>query len=158
MNDDLDNPPEPGPIAVLTASALRLDLPWIRDALQAALDHVERPVRSLTVKVVDDEAMRVLHERHRGDPATTDVLTFDYTDSGEPVEADIIVCADEAARRAAELDHAVERELLLYALHGVLHCAGFDDRTPDAFDAMHAEEDRILTALGIGPTFRGPAS
>lgn len=155
MNDDPDNPPENGPFAVVTASARPVDLPWLRDGLAAALDHVARPIHSLTVKVVDDAAMLALHERHRGEAATTDVLTFDSSAPGGPIEADIVVCADVAARRAAEHDHVLERELLLYALHGVLHCAGFDDRTPDDFEAMHAEEDRILTATGIGPTFRG---
>ena len=154
MNDDPDNPPEPPPIAVRTASARSLDLPWLRGALAAALGHVDRPIRSLTIKVVDDDQMCALHEQHRGEAATTDVLTFDYSEPGGPVEADIVVCADEAARHAADLDHLVERELLLYALHGVLHCAGFDDRNPEDYAAMHAEEDRILTAVGIGPTFR----
>ncbi len=155
MNDDPDNPPEPGPLAVLAACARPLDLPWLRNALEAALDHVNRPIRGLTVKVVDDATMLKLHEEHHGEAVTTDVLTFDSSEPGGPVEADIVVCADEAARNAAELDHLVERELLLYALHGVLHCAGFDDRTPEDYEAMHAEEDRILTAVGIGPTFRG---
>ncbi len=158
MDDDTDNPPEPGPIAVLAACAQPLDLPWLRGALEAALEHVSRPIRSLTVKVVDDATMLKLHEQHRGEAVTTDVLTFDASDPGGPVEADVVVCADEAARQAAERDHVIERELLLYALHGVLHCAGFDDRTPEDFEAMHAEEDRILTAVGIGPTFRGPTT
>ena len=69
------------------------------------------------------------------------------------IEADVVVCVDEAARRSAELGHSLERELLLYALHGVLHCAGFDDQTDEGFEAMHAEEDRILSVIGVGPTF-----
>jgi probable rRNA maturation factor len=158
MNDDTDNPPEPGPIAVIAACARPVDLPWLRNTLNAALDHVDRPIRSLTVKVVDDATMLKLHQHHRGDASTTDVLTFDASERDGPVDADIVVCADEAARRAAEMGHQLERELLLYALHGVLHCVGFDDRTPDDFDLMHAEEDRILTAVGVGPTFRGSTS
>ena len=55
-------------------------------------------------------------------------------------------------------EDSIEQELLLYALHGVLHCAGFDDRTNDDFEAMHVEEDRILTAIGVGPTFARDAS
>ena len=153
VNDDTDNPPEPGPIAVLAACARPLDLPWLRNALEAALGHVHRPIRSLTVKVVDDATMLKLHEQHRGEAVTTDVLTFDASDPGGPVEADIVLCVDEAARCAAELGHAIERELVLYALHGVLHCAGFDDQTEEGFTAMHAEEDRILSAIGVGRTF-----
>ena len=43
--------------------------------------------------------------------------------------------------------------LLLYALHGMLHLCGFDDRTAAGFKRMHGTEDRILTRLGVGPVF-----
>ncbi len=158
-SSDSENPPERTGLVldIVTAGetdqARRLDLQWIRVTLAAALDHVERRMARITVKIVDDTRMRDLHERYRGRACTTDVLTFDHSLGQGPVEADIVLCVDEAARRAAERGHRIERELLLYALHGVLHCAGFDDRTPEHFEAMHAEEDRILTALGVGRTF-----
>ena len=153
--DDTEIPPEQRGVVldVVAAGPGELDLEWIRATLAAALDHVECRIACITLKIVDDAAMRLLHERHRGSASTTDVLTFDRSLPEGPVEADIVLCVDEAARRAAELGHATERELLLYALHGVLHCAGFDDRTPEDFTAMHAEEDRILMAVGVGRTF-----
>ena len=76
-----------------------------------------------------------------------------YTIAGAPIVADIAVCVDEADRGAALRDHTIQREALLYALHGVLHCAGFDDRNEENSRAMHAEEDRILEAIGVGATF-----
>ena len=156
---DDENPPERtgvvlDVVAAATGDRARgLDLQWIRATLTAALEHVERRMACITVKIVDDATMRGLHERHRGCACTTDVLTFDHSLPQGPVEADIVLCVDEAARRAADLGHTIERELLLYALHGVLHCAGFDDRTPEDFEAMHGEEDRILSAVGVGRTF-----
>jgi len=125
-----------------------------RACIARLLPHVPAAFAAVTVRVVDDAAMSALHARHRADPTTTDVLTFDLTDEGDPcVTVDVVVCADEARRRAVDLGHAFECELLLYVLHGLLHVAGFDDRTPDAHDAMHAEEDRILRAAGIGAVF-----
>jgi len=156
---DDENPPEQTGLVLDVVAAVpggrspRLDLEWIRVTLAAALDHIERRVACITVKIVDDARMRDLHERHRDSACTTDVLTFDHSGVHGPVEADIVLCVDEAARCAAERGHPIERELVLYALHGVLHCAGFDDRTPEDSEAMHAEEDRILTAVGVGRTF-----
>ena len=179
---DVDNPPEQaashqaddiaaqGPmraeVEIVTACEASVETTWLADRLTAAVGHLTRPVGQVTVTVVDDGRMRELNRRHRGTDETTDVLAFDLSAEGRPVETDIVVCADEAARRATELDdsvngpvdHSVERELLLYALHGVLHCAGFDDHTRQGFDAMHAEEDRILSAIGVGATFSRPTS
>jgi probable rRNA maturation factor len=140
------------------AHNLSIDEPWLHDRLVAALSHLARPVARISVTIVGDEKMRALNQAHRGVSDTTDVLSFEPRDDDDAIEADIVICADEAARRATELEHSVEQELLLYALHGVLHCAGFDDQANEDFEAMHVEEDRILIAIGVGPTFARDSS
>ena len=109
------------------------------------------------VRLVSDAEMAAAHLKFSKIPGTTDVLTFDLSEGttaqGEPFDVDILACVDEARRQAAPRSLPVERELLLYILHGALHCLGFDDHDDAAFELMHAEEDRILTAIGIGPIF-----
>jgi probable rRNA maturation factor len=135
-----------------------LDLDWLAGALRAAVARVEQPVRRVAVAMLDDRAMSRLHVEHGGEDRTTDVLTFPAAPPGQPIDTDIAVCVDEARRQAARRGHRVERELLLYCLHGVLHCAGYDDHRPDDFDRMHAREDEILRSIGVGDTFIGEPS
>lgn len=100
--------------------------------------------------------MAAAHVRHSGVEGTTDVLTFDLREdpaAGGALETELLLCVDEARRQAAALGHLAERELLLYALHGVLHCMGEDDHDEAAAARMHAREDRVLTAIGVGATF-----
>ncbi len=114
------------------------------------------------VRIVRDAEMTDLHARTMDIPETTDVLTFDLLE-GEPdedragrIDTDIVVCVDEAARQANERGHPTERELLLYIVHGVMHCVpGYDDVTDDGSAAMHAMEDEILRAVGVGAIFGG---
>ena len=127
------------------------DARWLHAVLVRLREQAAPALRRLTVRLVDDAEMTRLHGRHMDDPTTTDVLTFVDGD-----EADVAVCVDEARRRAAELGHELRRELLLYGLHGLLHAVGFDDRTPEDFARMHAEEDRLLAAVGVGATFAPP--
>lgn len=128
----------------LTAS----DEAWLRQGMERLLPMAAPGVSRFTLRLVDDAEMARLHARHMNDPTTTDVLTFVDGD-----EADVAVCVDEARRRSEEMGHELRRELLLYALHGMLHAAGMDDRTPEDFTRMHAEEDRLLAAAGLPPTF-----
>lgn len=110
---------------------------------------------SLTVAVVSDERMSQLHEAHAGVAGTTDVLTFDLRDRPDaPVEGDLAVCLDEARRQAARRGHDVRLEVLLYAVHGLLHLIGYDDHAPRDAAAMHRVEDDVLTQAGYGPVFR----
>jgi probable rRNA maturation factor len=99
--------------------------------------------------------MAELHAQFMGIPSPTDVLTFplDHDEKGSVIAGEVVVCVPEARRQAKARGVAVERELLLYALHGMLHLCGYDDRTDAAFRTMHRTEDRILTQLGVGPVF-----
>jgi hypothetical protein len=69
------------------------------------------------------------------------------------VEVDTVVCVDEARRRARERGHGVREELLLYCMHSLLHVQGYDDVTAAGAAAMHAREDEVLTAIGVGAVY-----
>jgi len=163
--DDSDTsaaePPEPSPgappgvtIDLIDADG-RLDAgqrAWVAERARLALAPlaVSGEVR---VRVVGDREMSSEHALRLGVEGTTDVLTFDLGDTGRALDVDILVCADEAARQARALGHTPERELLLYIVHGVLHCVGFDDGDEASRDRMHAREDELLELAGVGATF-----
>jgi probable rRNA maturation factor len=114
---------------------------------------------SISVAVVGRRAMATLHARHLGRSGPTDVLSFDLgTDRARRlIEAEVIVCGDLARQRSRPAGGtlaAARRELALYVVHGVLHVCGYDDRTPSTFAHMHAREDVLLKALGLGAVFR----
>jgi len=111
----------------------------------------------LNLLVLGDAAMGELHAEYHGDPSPTDVLSFDLRDTTDGLlEGDLALCVDEAGRRAAERGHPVRDEVLLYAVHGLLHLLGEDDHTPADYAHMHAREDALLTAIGVGPRFAVP--
>jgi probable rRNA maturation factor len=129
---------------------------WLGDRLRRAGAELGA-VGELSVAVVDDERMARLHLEHKGQAGPTDVLSFDLSDAAaaaEPggaaaaVAGDVIVCWPEAQRQSAERGHGARAELLLYAVHGLLHLLGYDDREPGDFERMHAQEDRVLVAIG----------
>lgn len=129
---------------------------WIRASLVRACQHLEC-TGEVRVRVAGDDEVAQVHARYLGIPGTTDVITFDLAEgasaSGTPLDVDVLVCLDEARRQAAVRGHALDHELLLYALHGVLHCLGEDDHDPASHDRMHRREDSILQAIGVGATF-----
>ena len=133
-------------------------LPFIEAHLPRALALLDRPPAEVSVALVGDAEMARLHGRFLDDPTPTDVLTFvlDRDGRGRVSAGEVVVCVPEAERQAAERGTSAERELLLYALHGVLHLCGFDDTTPDAHRTMHQMEDSILIQLGLGPVYSPP--
>ncbi len=80
--------------------------------------------------------MARVHGDFLGDPTETDVITFPY--------GEILVCPAVARDRAPGYGLEVEQEVLLYALHGLLHLAGYDDTTPEAARKMARAQSRLL--------------
>ncbi|MFG0300125.1 MAG: rRNA maturation RNase YbeY [Phycisphaerales bacterium JB047] len=113
---------------------------------------------SVRVRIVGDEEMISAHDRFSGLATTTDVLTFDLAHNHEDfqtktLDTDLIICLDEARRQSSPRPHTAIHELLLYIIHGVLHCLGYDDHDDQAYTRMHAREDELLTNAGIGAIF-----
>jgi len=134
------------------------DASWLRSSIERCARMLAQ-TGSVRAAVIDDAAMADAHQRYAGVPGTTDVLTFDYRErQAEPLDVDLLLCLDEASRQAAPRGHGMREELLLYAVHGLLHCMGHDDHDPADAERMHTEEDRILTELGVGPIFAAARS
>lgn len=155
---DRDDSPERRRIT-LTGCVGRLahaDRTWVAQRGTAALERLGA-VGEVRARLVEDAEMAAAHERHCGVPGTTDVITFDLTDGGSAsaasLDVDLLVCVDEAERQARARGHELKQEVLLYVVHGVLHCLGHDDHDEADAAAMHAREDEILSAIGVGATF-----
>jgi len=110
----------------------------------------------LSLALVGDARMSMLHQQFMDVVGPTDVLTFplEFDKRKRVISGEVVICVPEAMRQARARKLSVDRELLLYALHGMLHLCGFDDRTEAAFQKMHRMEDDILIKLGLGPVFK----
>ena len=108
----------------------------------------------ISIVLTDDEHIQELNREYREADRPTDVLAFSQLE-GEGAEVpgervalgDVVVSVDTAERQAADQGHALEDELDLLIIHGVLHLLGHDDETDaDAAD-MRRREKRVLDEL-----------
>lgn len=141
------------------AGAGRSHVEFLRSHVLAAAKLLKTPLREFSVALVDDREMSRVHGEFLDDPTTTDVVTFplEVNDRGEVTEGEVVICVPEAMRCARQRGHRTRNELLLYAIHGMLHLSGYDDTTKREFQRMHAREDEILTDLGLGQVFAAHA-
>jgi probable rRNA maturation factor len=114
--------------------------------LKSSLPLLPRPLPAdlpaIQFVLVDRATMARVHGDFLGDPAETDVITFPY--------GEILICPAVARDRAEEYGLEVEREVLLYALHGLLHLAGYDDTTPALAKKMANAQSRLLKQVLAG--------
>ena len=106
------------------------------------------------IRVTDDPTIHEINRRHLDHDYPTDVISFAYLAESPRIEGELIISLDTARRRAAELGWEVSKELLLYAVHGVLHLTGMDDGQPAKRREMRRAEGVILTELGVADAER----
>jgi probable rRNA maturation factor len=142
-------------LSIQSPAASQPDVPYLRRHLLAAHRLLHPPLCELSIALVGDKIMSDLHQQFLGIPGPTDVLTFPLeTDrKRRPISGEVVICVPEARRRCRQIGGNLRQELLLYALHGLLHLCGYDDRTDQDYRKMHRKEDQILSLLGVGPVF-----
>ncbi|MGJ8695018.1 MAG: rRNA maturation RNase YbeY [Verrucomicrobiaceae bacterium] len=90
----------------------------------------------LEVSLLDDSDMSRVHLEFLGDDSTTDVITFDH--------GELLIGVEVAERQAAAYGSSGLREIALYGIHGMLHLAGFDDRSAADSRKMSQRQEELL--------------
>ena len=115
---------------------------------------------------VDEDAMAALNQQFLGKSGPTDVLSFpiedqpgptgrspDFGGSGPGAAAehgeltllgDVVVCPTVAVRNAVEHEVAVDDEIALLVVHGLLHLLGMDHDEEAEAERMEALEQQLL--------------
>jgi probable rRNA maturation factor len=120
-----------------------LRLPRLRRRLERGLRLLPGPLpdslEEIEFVLIDRVTMARVHGDFLGDPTETDVITFPY--------GEILICPAVARDQASRHGLAVEDEVLLYGLHGLLHLTGYDDLDPGPRRKMKAAQNRLLAKV-----------
>lgn len=99
----------------------------------------------ISVMIATDETIRSLNRQYRHKDKATDVLSFPAAVEG--TAGDLAISVETALRQAEERGHALEMEIKVLLLHGLLHLAGYDHETDDG--AMRRKEMRLRREMGL---------
>ncbi len=130
----------------------KLSLELIEAAAKSALAQ-QNASGELTIVMTDDAQLQQLNREYLGIDAPTDVLSFpsDEIDpeSGIHYLGDILISVPRAEQQARTAGHALEAEVQLLVVHGVLHLLGHDHARPDEKSRMWSAQSEILAKLGL---------
>ena len=74
----------------------------------------------------------------------TDVITFDYSDS-KIINGDVFISVERVKENANTFEVDFEDELDRVMIHGVLHLAGYQDKSKEETNIMRKKEDFYLS-------------
>jgi probable rRNA maturation factor len=104
----------------------------------------------VSLAFVDNPTIHQLNRRYLDHDEPTDVLSFPLSGPGaKKLEGELVIGAEVAKAQAESRGHAVEAELALYVIHGLLHLCGLDDATEAGAKEMRERERHYLRQLGL---------
>ncbi|WP_232224605.1 rRNA maturation RNase YbeY [Leptospira fainei] len=119
---------------------------------------------SLSILLVDDEAIREINRIRRNKDKSTDVLSFPLSFDKEPWVlppnkskrifgpilslGEIVISWETCKTQAKEIGHTEEDEFFRLLVHGFLHLIGYDhERGPKDEELMKRKEDLCLDLI-----------
>lgn len=136
----------------------KLGLPQELEAIliktaQAALSNQSQAEVELSIVLTDDAHLQDLNQQFLGLNEPTDVLSFPAAEIDPDREVvylgDVLISYQRATVQAEMGGHAVEDELKLLVVHGLLHLLGYDHATPQDKAEMWQIQEDILQDLGV---------
>lgn len=123
-------------------------LPISKSAARSLVESIIRLEKThhqtATLYFVSAKEIGKIHEEFFADPTPTDTISFpcDDHDLGE-----VFVCPEVAIEYANKRNIDPYIETALYAVHGFLHCFGYDDLTPSDRSLMRKKEKKCMAYL-----------
>lgn len=126
-------------VAIVSDSKFPVNRKRIRAAVERVLS--DKGVSSdveVSIAIVGDRKMTALHQKYKGEPGTTDVLSFGYSEHGgsdtkgfvDPqgsslLLGDIVVSYPQVIKQAIEENKLVDDKIDFLVEHGMLHLLGY---------------------------------
>lgn len=103
-----------------------------------------RSLSYLNIIFCSDKRLAAVNRQFLNHGYYTDIITFELSGSGQPVEAEIYISVDRVRDNARHLGQTFTRELHRVIFHGVLHLCGLKDKTLREVKEIRAAEEEEL--------------
>ena len=120
----------------------RINERFVAGLARRVLKILKKEDTELEIIFLSDAAIKPVNRKYRQSNCATDVLSFNLGSCGQ-----ILISSDMALRNSRVFNTPLEKELVLYVIHGILHLFGYDDGKPEDRSRMFRKQDSILEIL-----------
>ncbi|KQS52710.1 MULTISPECIES: rRNA maturation RNase YbeY [Flavobacterium] len=96
----------------------------------------------------DDEYLHEINVKYLDHDTLTDIISFDYS-IGNELHGDIFVSVERVADNAKDFNVSFDEELKRVLAHGILHFAGYKDKSEEDELLMRSKEDEKIAMFHV---------
>ena len=122
-----------------------IDKEFLKKVCQKVLKIENKKDFDLSIALVGEVRIRELNRKYKKKDKITDVLSFQYNNSGE-----IVICLKKIKENAKEFKVSFRYELVRILIHGILHTLGYNhEKSKKEAEKMREKEENYLEKLQI---------
>ena len=120
----------------------------VKSWLRAVAEHHGCTLGDLSIVSCSDEKLLTYNRKYLDHDTYTDIITFDHSEATE-LSGDLLISFERVLENANNQCVVFQEELRRVMAHGLLHLAGFKDKTPADAAAMRQAEDHALALFHV---------
>ncbi len=101
----------------------------------------------LSIVAMSDGELLAINRASLGHDYLTDVITFELERTKTAIESELYISVERALENARRFKRMAEEEIVHLVIHGVLHLAGYMDKTPPERKQMRKRERWYLATF-----------
>jgi probable rRNA maturation factor len=102
-------------------------------------------VSNLEINFISGEDIHAINKSYLKHDYTTDIITFNYSDSPQQIDGEIFISIDDALTNSKKFKVTLSDELVRLVIHGILHLLGYDDQNLTDKKIMKRLENKLLS-------------
>lgn len=116
----------------------------LKSFIESLFKKEKKPLGQLGYVFCSDAYLLQLNQEYLNHNTYTDIITFDLSDSGRPLNAEIYISIERVRENAMQFKSSFKKELHRVIFHGALHLCGYKDKTMKSAQIMRKMEDGYL--------------
>ncbi len=117
----------------------------VHDLIKSLSVELNFLVSNLEINFISGEDIHVINKSYLKHDYTTDIITFNYSDSLQQIDGEIFISIDDALSNSKKFKVTLSDELVRLVIHGILHLLGYDDQNLTDKKIMKRLENKLLS-------------
>ena len=117
----------------------------VHDLIKSLSVELNFLVSNLEINFIYGEYIHAINKSYLKHDYTTDIITFNYSDSLQQIDGEIFISIDDALSNSKKFKVTLSDELVRLVIHGILHLLGYDDQNDKEKKIMKRLENKLLS-------------
>ena len=117
----------------------------VHDLIKSLSVELNFLVSNLEINFISGEDIHAINKSYLKHDYTTDIITFNYSDSLQQIDGEIFISIDDALSNSKKFRVTLSDELVRLVIHGILHLLGYDDQNLTDKKIMKLLENKLLS-------------